>query len=380
MTELGNHNFAFELESDQIGVQRKFMVAIDSSRRLQSDEIVFLDGALNGNDDEEEEEEEGSPTNSSDDMESFFQGEEVDLSQTDGIVEMDVAASDIDDTDEPYQDSDGVLYYICDKCTFVCIDHATLTQHTNENHPKIRFPSQQRRHRTNNSALRSSDDYENFYSNDSIQKDHQEQTTTAAPFTLPSQTSPSPPASALILTSSSIDIQKPYECEICHKRLSTAANLRGHITTHSDEKPFGCNMCPKRFKQKRHLKYHQKIHNFKSIPIELNPDNEFQLQFLQNDESNESYGDTNHEQPTVAQVLMPKIKNPIHTERQTPSILFQCNQCPKVFTQKSNLYRHQRSHTPIYECDICDKKFRIEQNFHEHLESHGVVTEYLSEQ
>lgn len=380
MMELAKQKFINQLESDQIDFQRKFLVAMDSStsERLQSNEIVFLDGTLN----DEEENDDGAAydkDDNNDEPECFFEGEEVDLSQTDGIVQMELA-TEIDDIDEPYQDSDGALYYICEKCSFVCIDHATLLQHSNENHPKSR---PHRRQRKNNSALRSSDDIGNYYSDDSIHNqttlsyEQATSTTLSLPSSSPSSPPPLEPLQPLqpSLSSSSFDDQKPYECEICHKRLSTLANLRGHITIHSSLRPFACHVCPKSFKQKRHLKYHQKIHNFKSLSIESNPNNEF----AQNGESNGSY-ESNQESavPAVVQ-LLPKIKKSINTVKNVPSILFQCNQCPKVFTQKCNLYRHQRSHTPVYPCEICQKKFKIEQSLHEHMKTHGVI-EYLSEQ
>lgn len=374
--ELGNRNCI--IQSDQNDLQRKFMVAMDinSSEQLQCNEILFLDGSLN---DEEFDGDGAANCDDDDDAKNdepvcFFEGEEVDLSQTDGMVQMELA-TDIDDIDEPYKDSDGALYYICDKCMFVCIDHATLMQHSNENHPKNR-PTH-RRPRTNNSALRSNDDTRNYYSDDSMQNEttlsRQEHLTSYSLRVSPPLSSPTPLPPLQLLpslsssSSSSFDDPKLYECEICHKRLSTAANLRGHITIHSNEKPFACHLCSKRFKQKRHLKYHQKTHNLKNLSIESNLNNE----------SNGSY--ESNQEPAAIVPLLPTIKKLISTEKITPTVFYQCNQCPKVFRLKSSLYRHQRSHTPVHPCDICQKKFQIEQNLHEHMKTHFVV-EYLVEQ
>lgn len=390
--ELRNQNFVIQLEREQMDFQPKFLVAMDSStssgKRLQNNEIVFLDGASNG----VEEYSDGDAVNSSDstyDDDSiephfFVEGDEVDLSQPDdGIVHMELAA-EIDDSDEPYQDCDGALYYICEKCTFVCIDHATLVQHTNEKHPKNQPPT---RPRTNNSALRSGnaanylDDF--IYNNETaLSQERVTSTTLSSPPVQPTkEPSPSPPPlqplsmspQSLTLSTTLIEDLKPYECEICHKRLSTRANLRGHITIHSNDKPFACQVCPKRFKQKRHLKYHQKIHNFKDSSMESNlivdPNNKlFQSQYEQGDESNGSFG-LNEE--TIVQ-LQSNGKHTIGIENR-PAALFRCNQCPKAYSQKCNLYRHQRSHSPIYSCDICQKKFKNEQNVHEHMKTHTLA-------
>lgn len=384
--EFRNQNFV-SLEPTLNDFRPKFLVAMDSSRssseRLKNNEIVFLDGSLNGT-----EEDEGFAVNSSDntydddddDVEPafFVEGDEVDLSQPDdGIVHMELA-TEIDDSDEPYQDSNGALYYICEKCTFVCIDHSTLVQHTNEKHPKNQPPP---RPRNNNSALRSSNTgsyFDDFIHIKETVLSQENVTSTSLlvpsvqpvqePSPSPSLSPSPPPLQPLSPSPQFIDDQKPYECKICHKRLSTRANLRGHLTIHSNDKPFACDLCSKRFKQKRHLKYHQKIHNFKSLSIESNliidPNTDmFQLQYEQDDESNGSF--ELKEEPANGKKSM-GIEN-------RPTVLYQCNQCPKVYSQKCNLYQHQRTHTPNYPCDICQKKFKIEQNLHEHMKTHTLA-------
>lgn len=395
--EFGNKKFIIQLERERTDLRPKFLVAMDSSNssieQLKCNEIVFLDESLNDSDaahdgDSNNDYYECDDDDGDDDddrPECFIEGEEVDLSQSDDGIDGIEFTADLDDIEEPYQDSDGALYYICEKCTFVCINHATLVQHTNENHPKNQPPQ---RPRNNNSALRSSGT--GIFSDDSVRSKGttlgQKQVTPTKSLlspvkrSLPVQPvfSPPPlqplslaPSPTLTLSSALIEDLKPYECKICHKRLSTKANLRGHLTTHSNEKPFACHLCAKRFKQKRHLKYHQKIHNFKSLSIESGQsimdsyDELSGLQFAENDESNESY-EFDHE--SAAAAVESKSKG---NENHKPTVVFQCNLCPKVYAQKRSLYRHQRTHTPIYPCEICQKKFKIEENLHEHLKAHA---------
>lgn len=125
------------------------------------------------------------------------------------------------------------------------------------------------------------------------------------------------------------------------------------------------------------MKYHQKIHNFKSLTIEsdriIYADNEGYDDFQQTDESNESYESI--DEPNILQ-LQSKHKKSTGIENMA---WYQCTQCPKIFSQKPELYRHQRIHSPIYLCEICQKQFKGEKNLHEHMQTHGVA-EYLIEQ
>lgn len=221
-------NFAIHVPNDQIDFQPKFLVAMDSSNsgeQMQNNEIVFLDGSLDDDSDDNKATNDDHDRNCFQDTDDFFTtGEEVDL-KYDGIVDM--VWTDTDDSDEPFQDSDGALYYICEKCTFVCIDRATLIQHTNENHLKSRPP----RRRNNNSALRFSDiadsDDNGFDTSDEKAKINHSIISSSS-----STSSLTPPPMVVPQSSSPLDDLKPYKCHICHKRLSTKANLRGHLTIH----------------------------------------------------------------------------------------------------------------------------------------------------
>ena len=47
--------------------------------------------------------------------------------------------------------------------------------------------------------------------------------------------------------------EKPYECDICHKRFTVRYNCKVHRRIHTGEKPYQCSMCTKRFASKSGL-------------------------------------------------------------------------------------------------------------------------------
>ncbi len=54
---------------------------------------------------------------------------------------------------------------------------------------------------------------------------------------------------------------KPYECDICNKRLSRKWSLKRHKRTlHTREKPYECDVCNKRFSRKGNLNIHKRTH------------------------------------------------------------------------------------------------------------------------
>lgn len=56
-------------------------------------------------------------------------------------------------------------------------------------------------------------------------------------------------------------LEKPHECDICHKRFSSTSNLKTHLRLHSGQKPYECDLCPAKFTQFVHLKLHKRLHN-----------------------------------------------------------------------------------------------------------------------
>ena len=65
----------------------------------------------------------------------------------------------------------------------------------------------------------------------------------------------------LSVTLKMLQLQKPFECTVCHKRFTSSANLVKHRKIHSGEKPFECIVCHKRFTLKSYLVKHLRIHS-----------------------------------------------------------------------------------------------------------------------
>ncbi|RXG68537.1 Protein krueppel [Armadillidium vulgare] len=55
--------------------------------------------------------------------------------------------------------------------------------------------------------------------------------------------------------------ERPFMCEVCHKRFTLKQHLRLHLRTHTGERPHKCTVCPRSFTQKGHLKSHILSHH-----------------------------------------------------------------------------------------------------------------------
>ena len=55
--------------------------------------------------------------------------------------------------------------------------------------------------------------------------------------------------------------------------------------------------------------------------------------------------------------------------------VFRCNLCDKIFSYKSLLSRHMRSHTgeKPFQCEICSRAFKQQVHLDQHIRSHGVA-------
>ncbi|XP_043222350.1 zinc finger protein 2-like [Amphibalanus amphitrite] len=107
-------------------------------------------------------------------------------------------------------------------------------------------------------------------------------------------------------------------CPICSLSLSSAAHLRDHLRTHSDERPFQCRSCPRAFRQASTLRVHSRIHS--------------------------------GERP------------------------FQCDACGKGFRARAAFMTHLQQHgavEPRFSCDTCGKTFFYKSKMERHRLTHG---------
>lgn len=108
-----------------------------------------------------------------------------------------------------------------------------------------------------------------------------------------------------------------FECEVCHKVLSGAEAVRGHMRLHSGAKPYRCLLCQRSFRNRSTLNNHKKA----------------------------------------------------HTQTRTEI----CSQCGKGFLQKGDLRKHMRIHTneKPFKCETCGRCFSRTDYLKKHRRIHG---------
>lgn len=63
--------------------------------------------------------------------------------------------------------------------------------------------------------------------------------------------------------------ETPYMCFICGRSFNRSGTLRIHILRHGDAKPYQCSVCEKHFKCHSDLLRHAKVHGEKPFECEL---------------------------------------------------------------------------------------------------------------
>ena len=139
--------------------------------------------------------------------------------------------------------------------------------------------------------------------------------------------------------------ESKFECNHCHKLLSSKQSLAIHIQVHTGEKPFKCDYCNYRSRYKGHLTRHIRIHT---------GEKPFKCDYLQY-------------RCRVKHVLTSHIRT--HTGEKP----YKCDYCHKRFTQKCGLNSHIKIHTgeKPYECDVCHYRCRTKQNLGNHIRTHA---------
>ncbi|XP_071381667.1 zinc finger protein 64 isoform X1 [Centroberyx affinis] len=140
--------------------------------------------------------------------------------------------------------------------------------------------------------------------------------------------------------------EKPFECELCHKRFSRRDKLNMHSRSHTGEKPHKCKHCSYAAADSSSLKKHLRIH-YDERP--------FKCQIC-------PYASRNSSQLTV------------HLRSHTGDAPFQCQQCDAKFKINSDLKRHIRIHSgeKPYKCDFCEYRCAMKGNLKSHIQiKHG---------
>ncbi|KAM9751305.1 zinc finger protein 64 [Menidia menidia] len=140
--------------------------------------------------------------------------------------------------------------------------------------------------------------------------------------------------------------EKPFECELCHKRFSRRDKLNMHSRSHTGERPHKCKHCSYAAADSSSLKKHLRIH-YDERP--------FKCQIC-------PYASRNSSQLTV------------HLRSHTGDAPFQCQQCDAKFKINSDLKRHVRIHSgeKPYKCDFCEYRCAMKGNLKSHVHiKHG---------
>ncbi|KAM8862964.1 zinc finger protein 64 isoform 2-T2 [Spinachia spinachia] len=145
--------------------------------------------------------------------------------------------------------------------------------------------------------------------------------------------------------------EKPFECELCHKRFSRRDKLNMHSRSHTGEKPHKCKHCPYAAADSSSLKKHLRIH-YDERP--------FKCQIC-------PYASRNSSQLTV------------HLRSHTGDAPFQCQQCEAKFKINSDLKRHIRIHSgeKPYQCNFCEYRCAMKGNLKSHVQiKHGAENSF----
>lgn len=178
------------------------------------------------------------------------------------------------------------------------------------------------------------------------------------------------------------DIERPYECFICHKNYKKIEHLRFHFRTHQNERnfichvcgdayllnsdltkhiynrhsnirPFVCELCSKRFKNRHAMQIHQRVHS----------------------------GEKPFTCSTCSETFAAMSSLKIHSRRHTGEKPYVCNYCHKGFSDHSTHRQHVRIHTgeKPYVCHLCGRRTTQAGNLKSHYRHyHKIIVKNVS--
>lgn len=204
---------------------------------------------------------------------------------------------------------------------------------------------------------------------------------------------------------------KNYECEQCGKRFTQKGNLLQHMVTHRGDKNYMCQRCGEKFYLKCSLSLHVcaqgnvgsdgcqqsgQLHPNSSLPQHDNFGVNLASQSKQGSNSNVaayiivdaarlgSSGGSMELQEQAASNASQSVGEQLDplavgTATYKEDKRYECAQCGKRFTFRSNLTRHSMIHTGVknHECSQCGKRFNQKGNLNQHMLSHRGERNYV---
>ncbi|CAL4210619.1 unnamed protein product [Meganyctiphanes norvegica] len=195
--------------------------------------------------------------------------------------------------------------------------------------------------------------------------------------------------------------EKPYHCSQCGNTFSQKTSLINHHKTHTGEKPYQCNQCDKAFTQNIELVRHQRKHTGEK-PYQCSQcDKAFSKTNLIIHHRTHTV-EKAYQCSQCDKAFSQKCNLVNHLRTHTGEKPYQCSQCDKAFSQRSDLVKHLRTHTgekpyhcrqsnvtrpshgmgilhdicrhtlgiKPYQCCQCDKAFSDKSNHKRHHRTH----------